>query len=164
MEMENRAAQPEPGYSQPPGYPPTDGYPQPGAYSPPNAYPQSSGYPQPPGYEPTSEHNKQQATSNITIVHAPVASEPEQHVDDNMIISIVSLFCCCIIGIFAIIKAQESKESLRRREYSKAREASQTAKKLAIAAIVLGVIGISLGIFLGVILPLILVSSVAASY
>ncbi|RUS81639.1 hypothetical protein EGW08_010602 [Elysia chlorotica] len=85
-----------------------------------------------------------------------IQREGEQ-VQDNLVIAIVSIFFCCIIGIIATIKASNSKDSVRRGDIAKAQEESVSARKLAIAAIITGIVIAAISIFVNVILPLILV-------
>ncbi|KAK3743656.1 hypothetical protein RRG08_030778 [Elysia crispata] len=59
------------------------------------------------------------------------------NVEDNMVISIVSIFFCCILGVVATVKSMESREAARRGDITKAQVSSRTAKGCAIAAIIL---------------------------
>ncbi|KAK3783682.1 hypothetical protein RRG08_025306 [Elysia crispata] len=135
------------------------------AYNPSN---NPDGFQQPPAYELPSQptlypkpYGAPQYPSNVTVVTVPPQRQNVQHVEDNMVISIVSLFFCCILGIFAIIKAQEAKDHIARGNYDMARMAARTAKNLAIIGIVLGCIGVVIGIVLGVVLPLVVYTSIS---
>lgn len=133
--MENKA------YMQDEGHPPPY---NPNAAAPgePQPYPQP--YPQPQvqpqggyGYAPQPG----QASNTSVVVVAPQSQTMHSgaQVQDNMIISIVSIFFCCILGIIATIKASDSKEAVRQGNIAKAEQDSALARKLAIAAIVIGI-------------------------
>lgn len=81
--------------------------------------------------------------------------EPEppyfEYVDSQIQIAIVSLFCCFMIGISAIVKSCESKEYGLRKEYNSARKVARTAKEWAVVAIILGGIGFSVLLIVSVV-------------
>lgn len=106
--------------------------------------------PPPPQYYP-------QGAGQPVVVPPPqplVIQREGEYVQDNMVIAIVSIFFCCILGIVATIKASNSKDSLRRGDIDKAKDESVSARKLAIAAIITGIVIVALVIFITVILPL----------
>ncbi|KAK3783681.1 hypothetical protein RRG08_025305 [Elysia crispata] len=119
---------------------------------------------QPPAYELQTYQAQQQshiATQYPSNVPVPLQQQNVQYVDDNMAISVVSLFFCCILGIFAVIKAQEAKNHAARGNYSIAQEAAKTAQKVAILAISLGCIGVVISFVLGIVLPLVVFGSLS---
>lgn len=63
-----------------------------------------------------------------------------EYVDDLIQISVLSLFFAPILGTVAVVKSCESKQYSFKREYDSARRAARTAKRLAFASFLLGVI------------------------
>ncbi|GFS20201.1 interferon-induced transmembrane protein [Elysia marginata] len=99
--------------------------------------------------------------TNVMTVTAPQPAHRVEHVDDNMVISIVSLFFCFILGIFAILKSQEARDHKARGCYDMARVAARTAKQIAIIGIVIGCIGIVMAFFFLFVLPSLIYASVS---
>ncbi|XP_028402621.1 spore coat protein SP85-like [Dendronephthya gigantea] len=121
------------------------------------AYPMQTAapYPQqgvPPGYPPQGaapgyttqgvgvtgyhQHNQttiitQQPTSGV-IIHT---TQPP----DFMVVSIISMFCCFFIGIFAVLKSMRSRDLFRQGDYAGAQEVGMQAKKLAYVSIFVAV-------------------------
>jgi len=58
-----------------------------------------------------------------------------------MVWSIISIFLCWILAIFAIIKSSEVNTKLAQGDYLGAKQASDTAKTLNIIALVIGIFG-----------------------
>ncbi|KAK3766178.1 hypothetical protein RRG08_025179 [Elysia crispata] len=113
------------------------------------------------GY-PAQPQGAGQPTVVMVAPQAQVMSGGNQ-VQDNMIISIVSIFFCCILGIIATIKASGSKEALKRGDIVTAQQQSTTARKLAIAAIIIGCICAGLSILSGIISAVAGASTAASS-
>ncbi|GFS12283.1 interferon-induced transmembrane protein [Elysia marginata] len=95
-----------------------------------------------------------------TVVVAPqqvVMAREGEHVEDNMVIAIISIFFCCILGLVATFKANSAKNlKTQPGGLEQAKRDANSAKKLAIAAIITGCVIIFLTIFVTFILPLIL--------
>ncbi|KAK3766191.1 hypothetical protein RRG08_025191 [Elysia crispata] len=107
------------------------------------------------GYPPHPPPQYYQGQTVVVPQPQPMIIQREgDQVQDNLVISIISIFFCCILGIIATVKASNSKDSLRRGEIAKAQEESVSARKLAIAAIITGIVIFALVIFINVILPL----------
>ncbi|RUS73064.1 hypothetical protein EGW08_019179 [Elysia chlorotica] len=107
----------------------------------PQPYPQPQLQPQP--YGGYGYPNQPPAPGQPAVVMvAPEAQvmKAGPEVEDNMIISIVSIFFCCLLGIIATIKASDSKEALKRGDIETAQRQASTAGKLAKAAIIIGIV------------------------
>ncbi|GFR90997.1 proline-rich transmembrane protein 1-like [Elysia marginata] len=119
--------------------------------------PQGGAYPQPQpqgGYNYTPQPSAGSGQPTVVMV----APEPQvmnagAHVQDNMVISIISIFFCCILGIIATIKASDSKEALKRGDVAQAEEQSNSARKLALAAIVIGCVCAAISILSSILVP-----------
>ncbi|GFR84604.1 interferon-induced transmembrane protein [Elysia marginata] len=96
---------------------------------------------------------------NVSVVSGPFPSQTVQWVDDNLTISIVSLFFCCLLGIFAVLKSSEAKDAQQRGDYNTAVTSARKAKKLAVSAIVIGIILAVVGFVGGVVVRLALYAS-----
>ncbi|KAK3766176.1 hypothetical protein RRG08_025177 [Elysia crispata] len=113
------------------------------------------------GY-PAQPQGAGQPTIVMVAPEAQVMNDEDQ-IQDNTVISVVSIFFCCILGIIATIKASDSKESLQRGDIVMAQRQSTTARKLAISAIILGCIFAGLSFVSGVI-SAVVAASTAASF
>merc|ERR1739842_55869 len=103
-------------------------YPQAGAYAPaPGVYP--GVYQQAPGYIPQTAQ-----PSTIVVQQAPAARPP-----DNLIFSLVACIFCnsFCLGLIALVCAYQSQQEANRNNMEIARSKGDTAKKLAIAGIVI---------------------------
>ena len=70
-------------------------------------------------------------------------------VPNNMVLAILSIFCCWPLAIVAIIKAASVNTLVAQGDYSAAEKASADAKKFAVIAIVLwAVAAVCYGIFM----------------
>ncbi|XP_041357900.1 proline-rich transmembrane protein 2-like [Gigantopelta aegis] len=129
--------QQQPGYGPPQGYgQPQPGYgqPQPGYGQPPPGY----GPPQP-GYGPPPGAGCQETVivqpQMGTFVVQPVVRPP-----DYLILSIVSCFFCWPMAICALISSNSSRNASDTGDFELARQKGETAKKVAIGAIIFGII------------------------
>ncbi|PVD33590.1 hypothetical protein C0Q70_04847 [Pomacea canaliculata] len=137
----------------PAGYPPQQGYgggyaPQPG-YAPQQGYVAQPGYAAPPGYaaQPGYGYQTPQSyTSNqsTVVVTQPVAAVPVVHsVQDNMGLAIFTTICCCWpIGLFAIMRASESRTALASGDFQRAQTLSQESRRFSLFAIAGGCVSI----------------------
>ncbi|GFO01038.1 proline-rich transmembrane protein 1 [Plakobranchus ocellatus] len=108
---------------------------------------------------------QQQTTQNTVVVMSQPTPQPAPvYVQDNMVISIISIFFCCLLGIIATVQASESRDSLRRGDVASAQRLSRSARKLAIAGIVVGSVCAGLSILFSILVPIIVVSSADNSY
>ncbi|GFO01035.1 interferon-induced transmembrane protein [Plakobranchus ocellatus] len=123
-------------------------------------------YPQQPqphaqyGYGYGHPVQQQQTNQNTVVVMSQPTPQPAPvYVQDNMVISIVSIFFCCLCGIIATVQASDSRNALRRGDISSAQRLSRTARKWAITGIVVGCILAGLTIVFPIIGALIAASS-----
>lgn len=136
----------------PPGYPQQGGYPPQGA---PPGYPQQ-GYPiqgAPPGYTPQGAAPGCTTQGVAYYPHAPshatttvITQQPGQvliHAQfpppDNLGLSIISMFCCFCIGIFALLKSLKSRELYRLGDHSGAQEMGMAARRMATIGIIVAI-------------------------
>ncbi|XP_068738097.1 proline rich transmembrane protein 1B-like [Montipora capricornis] len=116
---------------------------------PPHQYPPHPGYQAPvsaqPGYQYgsapiTTQHNTvtvvQQGGPGVIL--APQVAPP----DYSGLSWFACFFCCCPIGICAILKSKETRDAILRGDMVAAHQLSMETRKLANTAIVLGVISI----------------------
>lgn len=68
------------------------------------------------------------------------------NIPNNLVLAILSIFCCWPVAIFAILQAVKVNNLVAQGKYGEAQEAGAKAKKFAIIALVLGLIlwGISI--------------------
>ncbi|XP_046856844.1 uncharacterized protein LOC124450257 [Xenia sp. Carnegie-2017] len=110
--------------------------------SPPNVV--LPGYPpqqQQPGHSPPSPPGMQQQSSSSTTVEnqpQPTVVAPIQVVNNHLILSIVSFFCCWILGAFAIFKSSEAKARFDNGDYAGAVAAARSARNRSFIAIMFG--------------------------
>jgi len=156
------AGGPENKYAPPDAYP-QQGYPPPapgayqaapGAYPPaPGAYPPAPGaYPPPaPGAYPPAGAYGPQVTQPGAIV---VQQVPQQRPPDNLILSVIACFFCngFCLGLAALICAYQSQQDANASNMEEARRKGETAKKLAIAAIVVSAIAITISVIVRIVL------------
>jgi len=151
------AAAPYPG---PPTYQPPGAYPPPGAaYPPPGAYPpppQPAGaYPaQPgayPGYAPQTTQPQTvsqqfqgyvQQGQGIIETSKHSANPAVERPPDNLVMALISCLCCnaCCIGAIALYFAYQSQQDANANNMASAKERGEKARKLAIAAFIIGTI------------------------
>ncbi|KAK3783021.1 hypothetical protein RRG08_015361 [Elysia crispata] len=125
-------------------------------------YQQTQGYQQPqylPNQQPYQGNQYPQAPGNVTMVVSPYPPQTVGWVNDNLAISIVSLFFCCILGIFAVIKSSEAKDAQQRGDYNTAVVAARKAKNLAVAAIIIGIIVGVIAFVIGIVARLVIYTS-----
>jgi uncharacterized membrane protein YozB (DUF420 family) len=67
------------------------------------------------------------------------------NIPNNMVLAILSIFCCWPLAIFAIINAVKVNNLVAEGKYGEAQEAGAKAKKFAIIAIVLWLVFFILG-------------------
>ncbi|RUS82244.1 hypothetical protein EGW08_009982 [Elysia chlorotica] len=147
--METKSFQEDPVYPQltNPSYNPDEAQPPP-PYEPPAQQPEAQTYPQQCTYP-----------SNVSVVTVPAQLQNVQAVDDNMMLSIVSLFFCCILGIFAIIKSSEARDHKLKGRYHQAESAARSARTIAMVGIVVGSISALIGIVMAIVFPLVIFAS-----
>ncbi|XP_025084748.1 proline-rich transmembrane protein 1-like isoform X1 [Pomacea canaliculata] len=81
---------------------------------------------------------------STVIVTQPVAAVPVVHsVPDNMGLAIFTTLCCCWpIGLFAIMKASESRTALESGDIQRAQTLSQESRRLSLFSIIGGIVSI----------------------
>ncbi|XP_025084746.1 proline-rich transmembrane protein 1-like isoform X1 [Pomacea canaliculata] len=98
------------------------------------------GYVAQPGYavQPQQGHSY---NHSAVIVTQPVAAIPVVHsVPDNMGLAVFATICCCWpIGIFAIMKASESRTALASGDFQRAQTLSQQSRRFALFSILGGI-------------------------
>ena len=83
------------------------------------------------------QENVQVVQPNTVVVN----TQDEINISDYLIANIFAcLFCCCCIGIAAIVKSNECQKAKRVGDVEAARRYSASAKNLLIATIVVGII------------------------
>ncbi|XP_025084750.1 proline-rich transmembrane protein 1-like [Pomacea canaliculata] len=81
---------------------------------------------------------------STVIVTQPVAAVPVVHsVPDHMGLAIFTTLCCCWpIGLFAIMKASESRTALASGDFQRAQTLSQDSRRLSLFSIAGGCVSI----------------------
>jgi len=148
-------------YPPPPGaYPPA---PPPGAYpAQPGGYPPypppAGGYQTAPGAYPPAAGYAPQVTQPGAIVVQQAHQPPPP---DNLILSVVAcIFCNAFcLGLVALVCAYQSQQDAKANNINEARSKGETAKKLAIAAIVISTIVIVVSVASRIILTSIYINN-----
>jgi len=170
----------------PPAYPPPqydngtkqDAYAPPaaGAYPPPGAYPaQPGGYPAQPYPPPAGGYQTAPGAYPPAAGYAPQVTQPGAIVvqqlhqpppPDNLILSVVAcVFCNAFcLGLVALVCAYQSQQEAKANNINEAKSKGETAKKLAIAAIVITSIVVVISIITRVILTAVIWSNPNGPY
>lgn len=89
---------------------------------------------------------QQQAPPNVIYVQpAPLANPPQDYLGYSIFVTIC---CCWIIGIFAIMKSAECRSAVSAGDRTTAEEKSRQAKRLANIALGLGIVSVVCSIVL----------------
>ncbi|XP_025084743.1 proline-rich transmembrane protein 1-like isoform X1 [Pomacea canaliculata] len=114
-----------------------------GGYASLPGYVAQPGYAAQPGYtvQPQQGHSY---NHSAVVVTQPVAAIPVVNsVTDNMGLAIFTTICCCWpIGLFAIMKASESRTALASGDFQRAQTLSQESRRLSLFSIAGGCVSI----------------------
>lgn len=107
--------------------------PQPSLAASPPCCPEAGGLTTP--WPPPPQYN-----SPVAGVPAPATAEPRPLPKDYMMESVlVTLFCCLLTGLLAIVYSHESRAALGRGDLAHAEEASRKARSLVLFSLLFGV-------------------------
>ena len=81
----------------------------------------------------------------VVMGNQPLANPPKDYLIMNIF---ACLCCCCLIGIFGIIKSSSTRDAIKRGDEAEAMRHSKTARQLLLAAVICGIIIITVNVIL----------------